>query len=83
MEEKHKTFFSKEKGKANIKVLHLGGKFKFPEEYLMIPESWLYLHTFQNRNGSNLACELETLFHCHENNPIKLLKKMTFLIEAQ
>ena len=41
MEETRKKFVSKDKFKANIKVLHLGEMFKDTEKYLMIPDNWL------------------------------------------
>ena len=72
MEETHKQFISKNKFKANIKVLNLGGKFKDTEEYFIPPDNWLDLHTFQNESGSNLVRKLDTLFCCAEKTPMEL-----------
>ena len=72
MEETRKRFVSKDKFKANIKVLNLGGKFKDTEEYFIPPDNWLDLHTFQNESGSNLVRKLDTLFCCAEKTPMEL-----------
>ena len=55
MEETHKKFFSKNKFKYDIKVLHLGGGFKDTEGGFMLPDNWLSLHIFQNKRVSILA----------------------------
>ena len=66
-EKTHKKIISKEKCKANIKVLHLGDKFKDTEKYLMLTDNWLDLQTSHNEHISTLARELENLFHYDAN----------------
>ena len=73
-----KRFVSKDKCKTNIKALNLGEKFKDKKGGFMLPDKWLDIHRSHNHHGSTLASELENLFHCAENSPMKFFVKKHF-----
>ena len=46
----------------------------------MIPDNYLYLHTFHNYHGSNLTRALENLLCCAENTPMRFFQKILLLV---
>ena len=53
------------------------------EEYFMLPDNWLDLHTSHNEHGRNLALELETLSHFSANTPMQFFFLSDFLLGIQ
>ena len=41
----------------------------------MLPDNWLDIHKYHNKYISTLVHELEALFYCYENTPMKLFSE--------